>query len=464
MGDDLRARLRRLPLFDHLKPDQLAWLEAHSELTHVVKNAYLFRQGDFADHFYVVVSGEVQLVEDADGQPIIVMMLKAGGFTGEVPVLSGSIYPTSARAVTDADLLRFDNPNFRELFGLCPTMVAKMFSTLSARIQSTERFARQQEKMAALGVMAAGLVHELNNPAAAAGRAATTLRTMMGETRPLLAALARTVDDSGMDALSDMLQNAAKSAKTVQNLDVLERADRESALDDWLYDTGLDDLVELAPALVNVGVIPSQLDELRDIVGEGAMGNALRWLNNALNGDALLNEVEQSAKRISDIVKAVKSYSYADQAPVAQSIDVHEGIEDTLTIMAFKLRKHNITVAREFDRTLPRIEAFGSELPQVWTNIIDNAIDAMGERGTIKIRTWRDGENACIEIGDTGPGIPDDVQARIFEAFFTTKAMGKGTGLGLDIAYRIVNRHRGDIHVESQPGDTRFQVCLPIKA
>ena len=198
MGDDLRARLRRLPLFDHLKPDQLAWLEAHSELTHVVKNAYLFRQGDFADHFYVVVSGEVQLVEDADGQPIIVMMLKAGGFTGEVPVLSGSIYPTSARAVTDADLLRFDNPNFRELFGLCPTMVAKMFSTLSARIQSTERFARQQEKMAALGVMAAGLVHELNNPAAAAGRAATTLRTMMGETRPLLAALARTVDDSGI--------------------------------------------------------------------------------------------------------------------------------------------------------------------------------------------------------------------------------------------------------------------------
>lgn len=464
MGDELRARLRRLPLFDHLKPDQLAWIEARGELVSVPKNGYLFRQGDFADHFYVIVAGEIQLLEDSDGQPLIVMVLKTGGFTGEVPVLSGTLYPTSARAITDTDLLQFNNPNFRELFGVCPTLVAKMFNSLSTRIQTTERFARQQEKMAALGVMAAGLAHELNNPAAAAGRAAVTLSGMMVETYPLIGVLARATDEAGFLALTNVLKHAAANMSDARHLDVLERADRESALDDWLYDANCDDLVELAPALVSVGVTPMQLDELRDIVGEGALGAALRWLNNALNGNVLLSEIEQSARRIGDIVKAVKSYSYADQAPVAQPVDVHDGIEDTLTIMAFKLRKHNITVTRDYDRSLPRVEAFGSELPQVWTNIIDNAIDAMGERGAIRIRTWRDGDHACIEIGDTGPGIPPDVQGRIFEAFFTTKAMGKGTGLGLDIAYRIVNRHRGAIQVESQPGDTRFQVCLPFKA
>lgn len=466
MGDELRARMRRLPLFEHLTPEQLAWLDDHSEALSVKKGDYVFRQGDPADHFYVILSGEVQLTQDFDGESVVLTTQKTGAFMGEVAVLSQTPYPHSARALTESDLVRFDNTAFREMFALCPTLVAKMFSTLALRIQTTERFARQQEKMASLGVMAAGLAHELNNPAAAVGRAAGALRTLINESAALLAQVARKVDDSGMAVINGVLASA--DAKAGGDLDPLTRADRESALDDWLYDAGLDDLVELAPALVTVGITVAHLDDLRDQIGEGAVGDALRWLNQALNGGILLTEIEQSARRISDIVKAVKTYSYGEQAASARLVDVHEGIEDTLTIMAYKLRKHNIQVVRAFDRSLPQIEAFGSELPQVWTNIIDNAIDAMGDRtgqggGTITIRTGREDKGVCVEIADSGPGIPVEIQSRIFDAFFTTKAVGKGTGLGLDIAYRIINKHHGEVTVESKPGDTRFRVCLPAK-
>jgi signal transduction histidine kinase len=458
--------MQRLPLFEHLTPEQLAWLEDHSELITLAKGGDVYRQGDPADYFYAILAGEIQLTQDIDGEMTVLTTQKAGAFMGEVAVLSRTPYPHSARALTPSDLMRLNNTAFREMFSLCPTLVAKMFSTLAARIQSTERFARQQEKMAALGVMAAGLAHELNNPAAAVGRAAGALRGLIDDSTALLAQVARRVDDAGMAVIRGVLASA--DAKAGGDLDPLTRADRESALDDWLYDAALDDLVDLAPALVTVGITAAHLDDLRDQIGEPVVGDALRWLSQALNGRILLNEIEQSARRISDIVKAVKTYSYGEQAASARLVDVHEGIEDTLTIMAYKLRKHNIQVVRAFDRSLPQIEAFGSELPQVWTNIIDNAIDAMGDRtgqggGTIIIRTGREKDGVCVEIADTGPGIPPEIQNRIFDAFFTTKAVGKGTGLGLDIAHRIISKHHGEIAVESKPGDTRFRICLPAK-
>lgn len=461
-----RATLLQVPLFEHLRDDQLDWLLEHGQEYQAQPGQYVFRQGAEADYFYVVIDGEMQITQDINGSEQVLNTHRDGGFSGEVPLLSGTPYVASARAIQPTRLLRFDSQALREMFAICPIIVSKLFSALSWRIQTTEALARQREKMSALGVLSAGLAHELNNPAAAAHRAADQLQDAFAQAEPLVASLSRRLDESQLSALFALRAEAVEHLAAPTPLDPLTRSDREDELGSWLDDQGVADSWEIAPTLVGAGLNVNRLEALLEVVGSDVLAEAVVWLNASLGAASLLREIEQGTKRISELVKAVKSYSYMDQAP-QQEIDVHEGIEDTLTIMAHKLREQHVTVNREYQAGLPLITAYGSELNQVWTNIIDNAIDAMSAangRGTLTIRTWADDEDVWVELRDDGPGIPPEIQTRIFEPFFTTKAVGKGTGLGLDIAHRVVvTRHHGDIQLISQPGATRFQIRLPIQ-
>ena len=460
-------QLRAVPLFEHLRDDQLQWLVDHGQEHAVEQGEYVFRQGQDADYFYIVISGELQITQDINGTETVLATHRDGGFSGEVPLLSGTPYIASARALLPTRFLRFDNQSFREMFAVCPILVSKLFSALSWRIQTTEALARQREKMSALGVLSAGLAHELNNPAAAARRAANQLSESFDTIQPLLVSLSRQLDPDQFDQLLQLRADASANLKHRASLDSLALSDLEDELATWLDDQGIADSWEIAPTLIAAGVDVDGLAGLLENVGGDALASAIAWLSASLGAAGLLHEIEQATKRISELVKAVKSYSYMDQAPL-QEIDIHEGIDDTLTMMAYKLREKHVTVEKQFNPNIPPLTAYGSELNQVWTNIIDNAIDAMyaaNGRGILFIRTWADEEDVWVELIDDGPGIPEEIQSRIFEPFFTTKEVGKGTGLGLDIAHRIiVNRHHGEIKLISRPGATRFQIRLPIQA
>jgi signal transduction histidine kinase len=332
--------------------------------------------------------------------------------------------------------------------------------TVTERLRNTEAMLRQSEKMAALGTLSAGLAHELNNPAAAAKRSAAQLRDTLVEWQHAAGELAvQPLDARQKESLNAVRGEMATRAIAPVDLDPLTRSDHENVLQEWLERHGMDEAWRIAPSLVAFGWDVEEIKRLGDVFGEH-LPALVRWLGVGYLVYALLGEVGQSAERISEIVKAVKSYSYLDQAPI-QQVDVREGLENTLVILRHKL-KDGVRVTRDFAPSLPLIEAYGSELNQVWTNIIDNAIDAMQGKGELRLRTYQKDECVVVEITDNGPGIPPEILPRLFEPFFTTKPPGVGTGLGLHISYNIIQKHQGRITIDSKPGATTFRVSLPI--
>ena len=329
--------------------------------------------------------------------------------------------------------------------------------------QRTRDVVGQRERLLALGSLTAGLTHELNNPAAAAVRATSSLRERVAGMRGKLRLLASgKYPKASLESLIELQQRAVERVAKAPKLDPLETSDAEDAVTDWLEDNGCTEAWLLAPVFVQAGLDVPWLDQVRDTVGEDMLEPALRWLNYTVETELLMNEIEDATTRITTLVGAAKQYSQLDRAPF-QVVDIHDLLSSTLLMMSVKLK--GITIVKDYDKTLPKIPAYAAELNQVWTNLIENAAQAMGGTGTLTIRTAHDDDCILVEIGDTGPGIPREIQKRIFEPFFTTKPVGEGTGLGLDIAWRIVvNKHHGDLRVESVPGDTRFQVSLPIQA
>jgi signal transduction histidine kinase len=321
----------------------------------------------------------------------------------------------------------------------------------------------ERERLLALGSLSAGLTHELNNPAAAAVRATSSLRTRVAGMRQKLGLIAAgTWNPQQLQTLVALQERAAEQVAKAPELSPLEASDREEELADWLDDHGVRNGYELAATYVQAGLDVGWLEQVHGLVGDDILEGALRWLNYTIESELLMNEIEDSTTRISTLVAAAKQYSQMDRAPY-QVLDVHELLDSTLVMLSRKIAD-GVRVVKEYDRTLPQVPVYGAELNQVWTNLIDNALQAMDGHGTLTVRTSRVGDDAVVEICDTGPGIPDAVVGRIFEPFFTTKPVGQGTGLGLDISWRIVvNKHHGDLSVQSVPGDTRFRVRLPLR-
>ncbi len=455
-----RHALRTVPLFSALSDEQMSCLDP-GEIIQMEAGKVLVSQGDPVDSFYVLLDGEMRVTSNYGNQSILMGVVKPGTFLGELSLLLDIPMLATVRTVKPCRVFRLGKNDFWQMLSASPLVASQVFRAMATRLRNIEGYSQQREKLASLGTMAAGLAHELNNPATAARRASAHVRQVVEGLQSFACELHEQLTPESWQHLINASQRALARVATSAPLDPITRSDREDAVATWLEQHGVANGWKLAPALVNAGVDGTELTALAGKLPNDALSDAVGWMEARLSLHALLNEVEGSTTRIAELVKAVKSYSYMDQSPM-QEVDVHEGIENTLTIMGHKLK--NVAVTRKYDRAIPRIMAYGGELNQVWTNLIDNAIDAVKGTGKVCIATFLDDDQVVVEIADNGSGIPPDVQARMFEPFFTTKGVGSGTGLGLVISNRIVaDRHGGEIEFQSEPGDTRFKVRLPIR-
>jgi signal transduction histidine kinase len=371
-------------------------------------------------------------------------------------------YPATVRAVTDCRFLALPAGPFAAVFRKWYPMAVHLLEGMFVGQRNSAELVGQRERLLAMGKLTAGLTHELNNPAAAASRAADALRDRFAGMRHKLAMLADgKLDGEVLRSLTGLQEEFVARVGTARELSALERSDLEDSLGEWLEDHDVPQAWEMAGVFVAAGLGPEDLDRVTGAVAPGFLPPALRWLAYTVEAESLLVEIADSTHRISALVDAAKQYSQMDRTP-HQPADLHAGLDATLVMLNGKI-KPGITVVKEYDRTLPKVPAYAGELNQVWTNLIVNALDAMAGDGTLTVRTGRDGDCALVEIADTGPGIPEELRSRVFEPFFTTKPVGQGTGLGLDVSWRVVvKRHGGDLRVTSAPGDTRFQVVLPL--
>ena len=488
------AFIHQIRLFSGLTDQELKSVEKGREVW-FEEGDKILAEGEH-DTFYVVLDGKVEVILRDGSKEAVLSTYNSGDHFGELPIILGwSDHKCAAYAAKKSHLLRWDQDEFWRMIYSSPALTRQILNSMAQLLKSLETVLQHNQKLIALGGLAAGLAHELNNPAAAANRSITQLSDSIQEWRFLVQKLngQQSMTAPQWSYLSKLRNDTLKFDSNFANTlnknstnnsytkdDALTQSDKEERIIDWLESHGINDGWKLASDLVNFGV---DIDELNDIVNNvilsqlsntSSSSNAmeknlllediLRWLNATTRVDHLIYEIKSSTTRISELISAVKSYSYMDQAPL-QDVNIHDGIESTLTMLQHKLKKADITIIREYESSLPHVNAIGNELNQVWTNIIDNAIDSISNHGTILIRTKNESKgHILVEIVDSGSqGIPKDIQPRIFEPFFTTKELGKGTGLGLSISHRIiVDTHKGDILFSSKHGETSFQVRLPI--
>lgn len=453
-----KSELLRVPVFADLPDDQIAWFISQSQELHLKAGESYLRQGDPADAMFVLLEGQVQGRGELGGETII-FSLKPGDVIGLLPFSRMKQFTVSGRAETDSRALRFPASLFPDLVQKMPELTKRLVGLMSDRIRETTRMEQQRDRLASLGKLSAGLAHELNNPASAAKRATSQLRDILKQFKDASHDLGRRDLTPAQKSEIEKFE-ASIMQRDEPPFDALTISDLEEQIDSLLRSHGQDDLWQLAADLARKNIKPEVLESLFASLDTDTARAALVRISASLEVANLLKEIESSTSRISDLVAAIKEYTYMDQAPV-QNVDVVKSLETTLTIMNYKL-KRGVEVQRDYQRIPLLVNSFGSELNQVWTNLIDNAIDAMDGKGELRIRTYRDDSCVVVEIGDNGPGISPEIKSHIFEPFFTTKGVGEGTGLGLDTVQRIVKKHRGTIQVSSRPGDTRFQVWLPL--
>jgi signal transduction histidine kinase len=450
--------LRRVPVFSDLPDEQIDWFLSQADEIHLKPGDVYVRQGDPADWMSVILEGQLEARGEFGGEPIVFSQA-TGDVGGVLPFSRMKQVPVTGRAITESRLLRFPASRFPELMQRMPELTKRLVGLMSDRIRETTRVEQQRDRLAALGKLSAGLAHELNNPASAAKRATSQLRDLMKRVRDASLELGRRELSPAQKSEIEKLEASFTQADGPP-LDALAASSLEDQIDCLLRSHGQSDLWQLAADLARRNVKPVALEQLFATLDADTARAALLRISTSVEIAGLLNEIESSTSRISDLVGAIKQYTFMDQSPV-QNIDIVKSLETTLTILNHKL-KRGVVVRREYHSIPLLVNSFGSELNQVWTNLIDNAIDAMGGKGELRVRTDRDDDCVVVEIGDNGPGIAPEIQSHIFEPFFTTKGVGEGTGLGLDTVQRIVKKHRGNIQVSSNPGDTRFQVWLPL--
>ena len=457
MADTLDL-LRRVPTFEDLPDDQLTWFLGQSKELRLTAGEIYSRQGDAADAMFVILDGHLQGRGEIGGETIIID-LEPGDVTGLLPFSRMKQFRVNGRAETDSLALRFPAALFPDLVQKMPVLTQRLVGLMSDRIREVTRFEQQQDRLAALGKLSAGLAHELNNPASAAKRATSQLRATIKRVRDASLELGRRDLTAAQKSEIEKLE-ASLTQLDGPPPDALTASDLEEQLDSLLRSHGQNDLWQLAADLARKNFRPELLEQLFAALDAETARAALVRISSSVEIADLLNQIESSASRISDLVGAIKEYTFMDQAPV-QNVDIVKTLETTLTILNHKL-KRGVDVKHDYQKLPLLVNSFGSQLNQVWTNLIDNAIDAMSGKGELRIRTYREDNCAVVEISDNGPGISPEVEPHIFEPFFTTKGVGEGTGLGLDTVQRIVKKHRGNIQVRSKPGDTRFQVWLPL--
>jgi signal transduction histidine kinase len=460
----IKAFLRHLQLFVDLPETDLDWLSTQAEPFSLEKGELLIQEGTPGDAAYIVMEGELEVKKKSDVQDIFITVRAPGEVIGEMALLDNSPRTATVRASQPSRLLKIRGDTFQQLLSQKPATALAILHTVSRRLHQNEALLRQNEKMVALGTLAAGLAHELNNPAAAVRRNVEQLRSALADwTKSTIELERNPLTPAQLQITNDLRNTLENHLSPAPPADPLTQSDRESELQTWLERIGMQQAWELAPTLVSSGWELASLRSLKASFNPDILPSVVGWLAAGCSVFTLVNEAHLGAERISEIVKAVKAYSYLDQAPF-QEVDVQEGLENTLVILRYKTTTKGIKITRSYAAGLPHIEAHGSELNQVWTNIIDNAIDSMESAGELTLRTYVKDANVVVEIQDTGTGIPPEIQNRIFEPFFTTKPPGQGTGLGLHIAHTIVNNHHGQINITSRPGMTCFQISLPMQS
>ena len=457
--------LRELFLFEKLSDEQLRWLAEHGWVTEAPSGDTVLAEGTPAELFIVLLSGTITMSfrvgrDDVETVRTDQVGVYAGAMQAYVANRAGQTYTATVRVVSDARFFVLRAEDFAWMMQAWFPMAIHLLEGLFLGMRTSAHIIGQRQQLLALGALSAGLTHELNNPAAAL-RANAALRDRVAGMRHKLAMLAKEdVDPRLLRLLVDVQEEAVQAVPEAPKLTPIQESEREDALSEWLDEHGVPDGWELAPIFVGAGTTPEFLDRVADQAPPAMLEGAVRWLAYTLETELLMHEITDSVARISSLVAAAKQYSNMDRAP-HERVDIHAGLKSTLVMLAGKLR--GLEVVKDFDTSLPKVPVYAGELNQVWTNLIDNAVQAMDGHGTLTVRTSMDGDRVRVEIGDTGPGVPEKLRRRIFEPFFTTKPVGQGTGLGLDISYRIVvGRHGGDVTVESQPGDTRFIVRLPL--
>ncbi len=462
--------LRTLFLFEHLSDDQLTWLAERGRVVEYSAGGTIHAEGAPASCFFVLLSGTLAMLSRVHGGEIELFRSDyRGSYTGAFDAYLGErgvpqLYPGTARAITDCRLFELPAADWGHAVKEWFPMAAHLLAGSQIQGYAARDTVARHERLVALGSVTAGLTHELNNPVTAVVRATARLRDMLAEMREKVGEMIRSqLPADQLEAIADLAGRALEHRREAPSLSPLEASDREDEIAAWLEDHGVAGAWDIAPTMVAAGIGLDWLEKFAEVLPPAHLAVGLSYPVRALESDSMLDEITDAAERISGLLASAKQYTQMDRAPL-QSFDIHEGLDATLTMLAHKLGE-NIEIVREYDRSLPKIAAFPGELNQVWTNLIDNAADAMEGHGKLTVRTATLGDDrVMVEIGDTGPGVPDEVRTRVFEPFFTTKEVGKGTGLGLDIAWQIVvGRHGGEIRLESTPGNTRFQVVLPIQ-
>ncbi|MFJ1969783.1 ATP-binding protein [Streptomyces sp. NPDC087903] len=458
-------------LFEKLSPEQLGRLCSEGRVE-LFEPGPVYTEGEPATCFFVMIEGTVVLSRRVGADDVEVSRTSQSGvYAGAMQAYLGDrvrqVYNNSMRVTEPTRFFVLPSDIFASIMQEWFPMAVHLLEGLFFGSKSTQRAIGQRERLLALGSLSAGLTHELNNPAAAAVRATATLRERVGKMRHKLAVIS--AGPFPREALAHLIEIQDRTAERVAKAPVLtplEASDREDAVGDWLDDHDIPEGWRIAPTFVQAGLDLDWLDQVAAAVDPEILPSAIGWLSYTVETELLMDEIEDSTTRVSHLVDAAKQYSQLDRAPY-QNADVHDLLDSTLLMLSGKTGSR-IKVVKEYDRTLPKIPAYPAELNQVWTNLIDNAVSAINStdgEGTLTVRTALVGEQLLVEFRDTGPGVPAEIRGRIFDPFFTTKPVGEGTGLGLDISWRIVvNKHHGTLQVESEPGDTRFQVLLPLTA
>ncbi|MGB3543249.1 sensor histidine kinase [Rubrivirga sp.] len=457
-ADDFRT----IAVFEDQPADALEWLASVAEERLIEAGTVPFNRGDVADTMFCVLEGGFQIFTIQGPKRTLFGTIRAGEISGMLPFSRMETFAGEGVALEDTRVANIHQRHFPEMLNRMPEVGKRLVARMTDRVRESSKNDVQREKMMALGKLSAGLAHELNNPAAAIRRSVADLRERLEMMPTLVTRL------TGHGLTPDQVEAARGAlmtctAPTPGTLSTVARGEVEDELADWLEDRDIPHAYIIAEVLADEGVTPKALTHLAEHVDEDALADVILWIEKGLAADRLLNEIERASGRISDLVASVKGYTHRDQAPERQQMALSDGIDQTLVMLGHAVRAKNVEVILEYG-DVPDVCAFPGEINQVWTNLLDNALDAVPEGGRIEVATSVEGAMVCVQITDNGPGMPEEIRERVFEPFFTTKEPGSGTGLGLDIARRIVDQHEGRITVESEPGRTTFDVCLPIEA